>query len=373
VIGMKLPRTPFAPSPATAVDQLVAETDGISLQRIDEAASVLRPANLGVTHGEREFDALGEEQAAAWPAEAEVASRPPRVAAARVTRSAEEAGFAVQAHHDDLESIRKAKEHAFQALMPFVRRSPHDDARYWLSWAGLGLGDTAGVWGAAISLGEIPELALGQALATGLAAVTAGLVGGELRLLAHAKSRQRDPDSLTEDERRYRRLFEGAEAEVAMTKLAAYTAVTVGVLVTASIFALRAATEGSLAGIAFGCMAFATALASFISSYIHADEVADLLATYDRRYRIALKRHARASKARPISRYAAADTEAASIEREYAHRGDAAVRKVEACKHRMLRRNPQVVGHGDAADTATTTAMPTPTVTAARSSRKAAA
>lgn len=365
-------RNPFTVSPATAVDQLVAETDSINLQRIDEAASVLWPSNLGITHGEREFDALGQEQAAAWPAEAEVASRPRRVAAARVNRSAEEAGFAVKAQREDLESIRTANEHAFQTLMPFVRRSPHDNARYWLSWAGLGLGDTAGVWGAAISLGEIPELALGQAFATGLAAVTAGLVGGELRMLAHAKARQRDLDSLTEDERRYRRLFEGADAEKAMTKLAAHTAVTVGVLVTGSIFALRAATEGSLAGIAFGCMAFATALASFVSSYIHADEVADLLATYDRHYRTALKRHARASKARPIRQYAAADTEVASIEREYAHRGDAAVRKVEACKHRMLRRNPQVVGHGDAADSVNV-ALPTPTVATARPSRKAAA
>jgi hypothetical protein len=371
---MKLLRTPFTSSPASAVDQLVAETDNISLQRIDEAASVLRPSNLGATHGEHEFDALGEEQAAAWPAEAQVASRPPRVAAARVNRSAEEAGFAVQTHRDELESIRKAKEHAFETLMPFACRSPHDDARYWLSYGGLGLGDTVGVLGAAVSLGEIPELALGQALATGLAAVTAGLVGGELRRLAQAKSRQRDPDSLTDDERGYRRLFEGADAEVPMTKLAAYTALTVGVLITASIFALRASTEGSLAGIAFGCLAFATALASFISGYLHADEVADLLATYDRRYRVALRRHARASKARPIGQYAAADTEAASIEREYAHRGDAAVRKVEACKHRMLRRNPQVVGHGDAADTSTVNAVaPKPTVVAARPSRKAAA
>lgn len=369
---MKLPLAPFSGPPATAVDQLVAETDGISLQRIDEAALVIRPSNLGVTHGEREFDALGAEQAAAWPAEAQVASRPPRVAAARVKLSAEEAGVAVEAQRKDLESIRSLKDHAFQTLLPFVRRSPHDDVRYWLSWLGLGLGDTAGVWGAAISLGEIPELALGQALATGLAAVTAGLAGAELRLLAHSKSRQRDPDSLTEDERRYRRLFEGADSEKSMTKLAAFTALMVGVLVTGSIFALRAPTEGGLAGIAFGCMALATALASFISSYIHADEVADLLATYDRRYRVALKRHSRASKARPIGRYAEANAAAASIEREYAHRGDAATRKVEACKHRMLRRNPQVVGHGDAVD-AVTTAMPRPTVTATRSSRKAAA
>lgn len=342
-------RQMFAPSPPTGVDQLEAETDSISLQRIDEAAAVLRPVNLGTTHGEREFDALGHEQAAAWPAEAEVASRPPRVRAAETRRSAEEADVAVQVARGEVERAREAREHAQATLAPFVRRTPHDDARYWLSCAGLGLGDTAGVWGAAISLGEIPELALGQALATGLAAVTAGLVGGEVRMLAHAKSRQRDPDSLSPDELRYRRLFEGAAQEVVTTKIAVGTAATVVVLVTGSIFALRAATEGSLAGIAFGCMAAATALASFISSYIHADEVADLLATYDRRFRVALRRHKRASRAKPITVHEAATAETESIEREYGHRGDAAVRKVEACKHRMLRRNPQVVGHGDVA------------------------
>jgi len=66
--------------------------------------------------------------------------------------------------------------------------------------------------------------------------------------------------------------------------------------------------------------------------------------------------------------------EATSIEREYGHRGNAAVRKVEACKHRMLRRNPQVVGHGDAVEvTPTEMVKTTPAVTAARPTRKAAA
>ena len=133
-----------------------------------------------------------------------------------------------------------------------------------------------------------------------------------------------------------------------MTKVAAGTAAVVVALITTSIYALRASTEGGLAGIAFGCLAAATALASFISSYIHADEVADLLAHYDRRYRQALRVHRDASAAKPIAAFAAASAEADSITSEYEHRGDAAVHKVEACKHRMLRRNPQVVGHGDA-------------------------
>ncbi len=345
---MKPQLRPLFTGAGGGVERLLAETDNISLQRIDEAAAVSRPGNLGTTYGEKEFDALRDEQAAAWPAEADVASREPRVKAASLEVAAEEAAFAVEVRHREVEQARDARNHVLETLTPFVRRAPHDDLRYWAGWVVLGLGDTVGVWGAAISLGEIPQLALGQAVATGFAALTAGLVGGEVRTFAQAKSRRRDPESLSPDEVRYRRLFEGAESEIAMTKVAAGTAGAVVTLITASIYALRASTEGGLTGIAFGCLAAATALASFISSYIHADEVADLIAQYDRRYRQALAAHGRASAAKPIAAFAAATAEADSITSEHEHRGDAARHKVEACKNRMLRRNPQVVGHGDA-------------------------
>lgn len=353
-MGFQLPTLTIAPT-LSAVDDLVADTDSISLQRIDEAAAVSRPANVGVTHAEREFDALAEEQKASWPAQAESASRKARLAGAHVEPAADAATSSAIEHQGELATARQARDHAFDTLGPFVRRPPHDDLRYWAGWAVLGLGDTVGVWGAAISLGEIPELALGQALATGFAAVTAGLVGGEARTLAQAKSRRRDPDDLTEDERRYRRLFEGVEPELPMLKIASGAAAAVGGLVTASIFALRAATEGIMPGLVFGGLAAATVLASFISSYIHADEVADLLATYERRYARALKRYLKASDAKALKVSRTSKAEVDSIEREYAHRALAAAHKVEACKQRMLRRNPQVVGHGEAAPAFTVT------------------
>lgn len=43
----------------SATDALVAETDSISLQRIDEAAGLGRPGGLGVTNAEREFESIG--------------------------------------------------------------------------------------------------------------------------------------------------------------------------------------------------------------------------------------------------------------------------------------------------------------------------
>ena len=344
----RLPK--LLPQPTlVAVDDLLSMTDGISLQRIDEAAAVGRPTNVTVTHAEREFDALAEEQLASWPAEAEAATRWARLSASRVGSAADAADFVMAEQQTKLAHAREARDHALDTLAPFVRRPPHDNARYWAGWAVLGIGDTVGVWGAAISMGEIPELAFGQALATGFAAVTAGLVGGEVRTLAQAKSRRRDPDKLTDAERRYRRLFAGVEHEVPVLKIASGVAVLVTALVAGGVFALRALTEGTMAGLVFSGLAAATMLASFISSYIHADEVADLLAHYEQQHARAIKDYRQASRAKALQVRGASTAEVDSIEHEYGRRAQAAAAKVEACKQRMLRRNPQVVGHGEVA------------------------
>ena len=332
---------------SSATDALVAETDSISLQRIDEAAGLGRPGGLGVTNAEREFDSLGHEQEESWPADGEAAARPASVRAARYDQAAEAGRFLLKDHRDEVTDARQSYQHAAQTLLPYVRRSPADAWRYGAGWVLLGLGDTSGVWGAAIWLGEIPLIALGQALATGFAAVTAGLVGGEFQELRQAKARRRDPDSLSSDELRYQRLFVGADAGLGVTKLVARISLTIVVLVAIAVFALRAGTEGLLAGVTFGGLAAATALGSFVSSYVHGDEVADLIGNYRKLYHAATRRHRRLARNRDLSQHASAVEESTSISREYDTRGRAASHKVTALKYRMLRRNPQVVGHGE--------------------------
>ena len=59
-VATNLLRRKSWPAPG-AVDDLIELTDSIGLQRIDEAAAVARPAGVGVTHAEREFDALADE------------------------------------------------------------------------------------------------------------------------------------------------------------------------------------------------------------------------------------------------------------------------------------------------------------------------
>lgn len=338
---MRRPRT-------DALSGLLAETDAVVLQRIDEAAGLGRPGGLGTTYAEHEYDTLADEQAISWPAEGEAASRAAQIRAASSGDAAKAASFLVDQDKAGVTAARDDYLHAAHTLTPYVRRSPRDHIRYGAGWVLLGLGDTAGVWGAAIWLGEVPLIALGQAVATGFAAVTAGLAGGELQELRQAQRREREPESLSADERRYQRLFVGADKGLGITKIASGISFAVVALVAVAVFALRAGTEGLLAGFTFGGLAAATALGSFISSYVHGDEVADLIATYLRAYLDAQRLLQRLADASGLSGYAGATTEADSISREYDARGQAAHRKVTALKYRMLRRNPQVVGHGEA-------------------------
>ena len=329
------------------MDALLAQADAVSLQRIDEAHGVGRPGGLGVTYAEQEFDQLAQEQESSWPAQGELAARSARVRAARAEPAAQAAGFLLEQHQREVSEAADQYQHATRTLQPYLHRSPGDLWRYLITWVVLGLGDTAGVWGAAIWLGEIPAIALGQAVACGFAAVTSGLAGGELGNHRRSQARQRDQESLGEDERRYWPLFAGSKAP---PRLIAALGLAIVVLVAVAVFALRTATEGLLAGMTFGALAAATALGSFVSCYVHADEVADLLAGYRRRHLAAMRRHQRLAGSRALSRAAASTVEADSVLREHEQRGQAASLRVGALKFRMLRRNPQVVGHGSGSE-----------------------
>lgn len=329
-------------------EEWLAHESDAGMRQTDEPAGHGRPGNLGDTYDELKFDALGNQQVKEWSADGVAASRPAQVRKHKSDGAASATTYVVGENQETVSEAKNAYLHAAKTLMPFVRRSPHDHIRYVLGWLLLGLGDTAGVWGAAIWLGEVPYVALGQAVATGFAAVTAGLVGSELQDFRQSRLRQRSTESLSEDLQRYQRLFVGPDSGRSITKIVVSISATIVVLIAVAVFALRAGTEGLLAGFTFGGLAAATALGSFISSYAHADEVADLIATFYKTYRRALRFHVRLASASVLSRNAGAVGEVDSILREYEARGDAARQKVIALKYRMLGRNPQVVGHGEA-------------------------
>ncbi|MCX2746255.1 hypothetical protein OOZ51_00310 [Arthrobacter sp. MI7-26] len=334
-------RSPFA-------GQFTGSNAGVvSLQRVDEAAAVATPDAIGSgTWMEHGFDELAAEQEYLWPAEGEVASRDEAATANGLITAVEAEEFLLTEAASLVRATKTSYEHSLTTLLAWVHRGPHANFRYWVGWTVLGMGDTVGVAGASILLGEEIWIAVAQALATGLAAVTAGLAGHDLKELRLARQRRRDPDDLTDDERRYRRFFDDSSPGDSLLKIVAYLSGTIVLLIAVGIFALRASIEGGLAGLVFGSLAAATALASFMNSYAHADEVADLIAVARRNHQQSVRAYRRISQALPLRRRAEALEKAASIGQEHALRGQAAAHHVQAMKFQSLTANPGVVGHG---------------------------
>ncbi|MDT0309668.1 hypothetical protein RM780_22305 [Streptomyces sp. DSM 44917] len=329
----------------TAADDWLREADAISLPRLDEIGGHPRPSGVGTTYVEYEYFALADEQELLWPAEGERAARRFQMRARGFDGAAAATEFLLRESEAEVRQARADYQHAVRVLTPYVRREPAAKLRYWICWLVLCGGDTAGVWSAAITNGDVPFIAFGQALAAGVSAACAGLVGSELKDRRLARARQRDPDSLSEDEQRYRRLFTtGGGMGVVM--LIGVLSLVVVALLSVGIFTLRAGIEGSTAGLTFGLLAAATALGSGLLGYAAADEVADLLATMAGRVHKAEKRHLKLATSAPVHRRAQAEEAARSLHTEYLLRGQAAARRVESLSWRVQRRNPQVLGHG---------------------------
>lgn len=333
-------------SPKAPIDAWVREADAISLPRLDEVGGHPRPSNLGPSYVEQEYRSLADEQELSWPANGEREARPHQAAARGLDATA--AGIETLLGHQEAE-VREARadyQHAAKVLAPYVRREPGAKVRYWLAWVVLVLGDTSGVWSAAVTNGDIVYIAFGIALASGLAAGCAGLVGAELKYIRMARARQRDPDSLTKDEQRYQRLFIGEDPGLPIVKLVSLLSLTVACLLAVGVFNLRAGIEGSTSGLTFGLLSVATAIGSGLLSYSAADEVADLIAMYAKRVRKADKRYLYLAGSSALEIRARSDETARSIHQEHQLRAKAAGKRVESLSWRVQRRNPQVFGHG---------------------------
>jgi len=346
VSSVALIRIPQAISLRKTTDAWTREADAVVLPRLDEVGGHPRPSGIGVTYAEQEYHALAQEQEQIWPAEGERKARRFQVRARGLDPASKATEFLLAESETEVRQAHADRQHAARVLSPYVRRESWAKLRYWVCWPVLWFGDTAGVWSAAITNGDVPYVAFGQALAAGLAAACAGLVGSELRDMRMARARRRDPESLTEDEQRYRRLFSGSDAGVGIVKLVGLLSLVVIALLAVGIFALRSGIEGSAAGLTFGLLAAATAIGSGLLGYSAADEVADLLARAAKRARCAEKRHLKLAAASALKLRAEADEAARSLHTEYQGRGQAAGKRVESLGWRVQRRNPQVLGHG---------------------------
>ncbi|GAA4536566.1 hypothetical protein [Amycolatopsis samaneae] len=322
------------------------EADAVTLPRLDNAAACPRPGHVGTTYTQHQYQALADEQDALWAAEGERNARPHQAQAAAHTPAAAATEFLLQESENQVRQAHADHQHAVRTLLQHVKRSSGAKLRYWVGLPVLWLGDTGGVWSAAVINGDIVYIALLLALASGVAGICSGLVGAELRSIRLARARQREPEHLTDDERRYQQLFAGPGGGMGIVALTGLVSIAVVGFIAIGVGTLRASTDGSAAGTTFGLLAAATALASGLLGYSATDDVADLLDTLAKRVRYAEARHLELASSEAMQQRARALVTANSLSDEHALRGQAAAHHMDSLSWRIQVRNPAVLGHG---------------------------
>jgi hypothetical protein len=320
------------------------------LSAIDGAKAIPRPTTVTRFYLEEVVEKKAAEQPLLWAARGEADARPWQTQAAAFEHTAAVVTSCVAAQQELATSARDRFELTARALGAYTRRASGEKVPYYLRWVLILGGDVAGVAGAAILLGETVGLAVLQALASGTAAITSGLLAQEVKDSRLARKREKLPRDLTDDERRFAHLFRGGDSGERIVRLVAVVGALTGALIAGSIFALRGATEGSTAAWAFGLLAAAIALASWANVYHYTDEVSDLIDTRRADYTRELKRLSRLLQGKDVSEHDAATAQATSIRAEAVSRGLAAQRAVEATGGQLLNEHAEVAGHGWSGD-----------------------
>jgi hypothetical protein len=316
------------------------------LRTIDEASAIPRPEGIEKFYLEEAVEKKAAEQPLLWSARGEAGARQWRMKAAASEHAATVVASSIAAQQQLVAAACDRYELTARTLGPYTRRAHDEKVPYYLRWLLILGGDVAGVAGAAILLGETVELGVLQAIASGTAAITSGLLAQEVKDSRLARKREKVQRDLTSDERRFAHLFRGGDSGERIVKMVVAAGALIAVLIAGSIFALRFSTEGSTAAWAFGLLAAAVALASWANVYHHTDEVSDLIEARRADYARELKRLKSLAGARDISEHRSAVAQAASITAEAASRGLAAQNAVEATAGRILNEHSDVAGHG---------------------------
>jgi hypothetical protein len=318
----------------------------VQLLTIGEAGAIPRPHGIEKFYLEEVVEKKAAEQPLRWAARGEAEARPWHATAARCEHAATVAVSAAGAQQEVVANARDRFELTARAIGAYTRRAPGEKLPYYLRWLLILGGDVAGVAGAAIMLGETVPLAVLQAIASGTAAITSGLLAQEVKDSRLARKREKSPRDLSSDERRFAHLFSGGDAGERIVRTVVVVGALTGALIACSIFALRGSTEGSTAAWAFGLLAAAIALASWANVYHYTDEVSDLIDARRADYLRELKRLERLVSGGTIAEHEAAIAQATSIRAEAVSRGLAAQRAVESAGRRLLNDQADIAGHG---------------------------
>jgi hypothetical protein len=325
---------------------LIDELLDAQLRDIAEARAIPRPKEIERFYLEDAVEKKAAEQAPRAAARGEADARAWLTTAARFEYTAGVAKSYVDGQRDVVANARHRFELTALALGVYARRGSREKLPYYLRWALILGGDVAGVAGAAILLGETVGLGVLQAVASGTAALTSGLVAQEVKDSRLARKREKMPRDLSDEERRFAHLFRGGDSGERIVRWVVAAAGAIGALIAGSIFALRYSTEGSTAAWAFGLLAAAIALASWANVYHYTDEASDLIEARRADYTRELKRLKALLRDGEISEHDAALARATSIRAEAASRGLATEKAVEATGAQLLNEHADVAGHG---------------------------
>jgi hypothetical protein len=344
-------RTVVLTDPYNQAEAFADEAEAASLTPIDEAKAVAQPANVQRFHHEDEYDQKADEQEHAWAAAGERTARDSAVEAAGLEHQADDLKKITDGQVELVGQSRKRLAFAREVFWPFTRRERGDKLMYLARMLALLVGDIVGVAGAAILLGELPALAVLQGLSSGAAAITGGVIGGDVKDIVRMRARKKSPDELTDDQKKVAHHFTGAHESEKIVKALVGVMMLITLLIAGSILALRTATQGSSVAAAFALLSAAVSLASFLNSYSYSDEIASLLSTVENTYLRDLKLLMSALIPHVARRdYAEALAAAESIRAEHQEQGAAAVSATHAQKHAIKRRHPGVAGHGTATE-----------------------
>lgn len=294
---------------------------------------------------EQKYEHLAEEQPPLWKAEGEALARPLEAEATALKPEAEAQEIRLEQSTARYDASSKLLQAAVAVLLRYVHREPYEYLRYNIVRLILLGGDVAGGAGAAIASGEIWWLAVLQMLAVGAAAVAVGGLAEEVRHIRD--TRKRAANGVPKGAEDFRFLFVDPDPGESVVKLVLLGGLAATALIFVGILSLRSVTDGSQVGLLFGCLAVVVTLGSGANSYVHADEVDDILHGFR-------KDHIRARKDLDDSieactapgQRAAALEQAKSIRTECAERGKAAVARVKAAGRQALAVNPAVAGNG---------------------------
>ena len=322
------------------------ELEGTMMPPVDETIFVPRPPEIETTYLEDYGQRRAAEQIPLHHRDGELEARLFREEFAGLSPMAGEEQFLIDGAREDVADTRGRYRMGLRVLGQFRCRNRHERWFYFLRMLVLLGGDVVGVAGGLIMLGEIPWLAVLQALAAGAAAIASGLMAAPIKEARLARMRRKGPDDLTSDEWLFSVWFQGPDKGEYLVKVCVYGALTIIPLLFVGTLALRLSTEGTIAGLVFGCLAVAVALASWVNAYHYTDPISDLL---DHLYQDFLRakrelnelteRPARADRAR-------AEATVASVLGAAELAGKAAEQRVLGSISRRLTTQPGIVGHG---------------------------